>query len=245
MARRLGFLIGFIFIFVLGIFLGAYFSKSNRINESTQEHSIEYFLNNTYREMPIVGVDDKGNGVLGILTVEVKPGSGLVLVNINNVLADYYNQLSARNAAIVAANFTHKNLANLDVIYNLKANASIVEGPSAGSVMAISTIAALSGKKIKPNVYMTGAITPDGKVTAVGGIKEKANAATLAHGKLFIIPESSYVVGYKERKACTNLNNITYCEIKYVQDNIDLNKYLGIKVQQVKYIYEAVNYTLE
>src|SRR3990167_2692682 len=118
MARRLGFLIGFIFIFVLGIFLGAYFSKSNRINESTQEHSIEYFLNNTYREMPIVGVDDKGNGVLGILTVEVKPGSGLVLVNINNVLADYYNQLSARNAAIVAANFTHKNLANLDVIYN-------------------------------------------------------------------------------------------------------------------------------
>lgn len=241
MGKNLVILVLIIVIFILGISLGIILTKKPQVR---QDNKIENQPSFTKKEMPIVGVDDKGFGVIGIMSVEVKPGSGLVLVNINNVLADYLTQLSARNAALIASNFTNKTLSNTDIIYNIQANASIVEGPSAGSVMAIDTIAALTNRQVKPNIYMTGAISIDGSITAVGGITEKAKAVAQHHGELFVIPASNYIVSYSEQKACTNLDKIKYCEIKYIQDKTDLNKFLGVKIQQVKNIYEAVNYTL-
>ncbi len=231
-----------IIIFILGIFLGVYFSSNN--SKQSKIEIQNYNINST-KEMPIVGVDEKGNGLVGIVSVEVKPGSGLVLLNINDALADYLNQLSARTAALVAANYTNTNLKFLDVVYNLKTNASIVEGPSAGAAMTIATIAAIKNRQIKPSVYITGAIYQDGSITNVGSIVEKAKVVSSKNGKLFIIPTSNYILGYKEQKACIDLKKIKYCEIKYVQDNIDLSKYLGVNVQQVKNIYEVVNYTIE
>lgn len=230
-------------IFLLGIFLGTYFSQDKF--KKTQSNSYNLLQGTIIKEMPIVGVDSNGNGVAGTLSVEVKPGNGLVLVNINDVFADYQTQLSARTAASVASNYTNINLLNLDVIYNIKANANVVEGPSAGVVMAVAVIAALENKTIKPNIYITGAISPDGSVSNVGGIIEKAKAAAQNHVSLFIIPTDNYVTGYNEQKACTNLINVTYCEIKYVQNELNLDKYLGVNVQQVKNINETVGYALE
>ncbi len=61
------------------------------------------------------------------------------------------------------------------------------DGPSAGVTMMTSIASALTGKRVKPFLAMTGEITLRGQVLAVGGIKEKVLAARRAGMKEIIL----------------------------------------------------------
>jgi len=65
------------------------------------------------------------------------------------------------------------------------------DGPSAGITMITSMVSALTGRKLRPNLAMTGEITLRGKVLPVGGIKEKILAAKRAKIKEIILSEKN------------------------------------------------------
>ncbi len=224
---------------VIGIGLGTFIPG---YIESFTKQSV---INPNVKELPIVGVTSDGNGVVGLMSVEVKPGSGLVLVNVNDLLADYDSQLSARNAALFAGNYTGVSLSDKDLIYNINVNASIIAGPSAGVPMTVATIAVLQNHKLKGGLFMTGAVTSDGQISGVGGIGEKARAAKNAGAKYFIIPKANYVTGYVSVKQCTDISDLHYCQIDYKADNVSVNKLLGLEVIEVSNIKEVLGVAFE
>ena len=62
------------------------------------------------------------------------------------------------------------------------------DGPSAGVTMVIALISALSGRKVRKSICMTGEITLRGKILPVGGIKEKILAAHQADCETVFLP---------------------------------------------------------
>ena len=62
------------------------------------------------------------------------------------------------------------------------------DGPSAGVTIATALLSALTGKKVKKSVAMTGEISLTGRVMPIGGLREKTMAAYKNKIKQVIIP---------------------------------------------------------
>jgi len=102
-----------------------------------------------------------------------------------------------KESAMLALEYikAHSSLLNLDdeIFDNWNIHVHVPEGaipkdgPSAGITMATSLASALTQRKVKANLAMTGEITLRGKVLPVGGIKEKILAAKRAGIKEIIM----------------------------------------------------------
>lgn len=62
------------------------------------------------------------------------------------------------------------------------------DGPSAGVTMATALFSAITGKKVRSDLAMTGEVTLRGRVLPVGGLKEKILAAKMAGIKEVLVP---------------------------------------------------------
>ncbi len=66
------------------------------------------------------------------------------------------------------------------------------DGPSAGITMATAMLSAITGRRIRADVAMTGEITLRGRVLPVGGLKEKLLAAKTAGISTVCVPEKNH-----------------------------------------------------
>ncbi|CAK5267788.1 unnamed protein product [Mycena citricolor] len=79
----------------------------------------------------------------------------------------------------------------IDIHLHLPAGAQKKDGPSAGIAMICAFVSLLTGARVPTNVAMTGEVTLRGRVTAVGGIKEKVLGAHRAQISKVILPWSN------------------------------------------------------
>lgn len=194
-------------------------------------------------EVGIPAIGTSGNGVTGRLFATVRQGNGQVLVSINDVLAQYDTQLSARTAAHAASKYSNIDVSNIDIIYTIKVNASAIEGPSAGASMAIATVLAFENVTASPKIMATGSISEDGTILPVGAIYEKAKAARDVGTTLFLVPKGQSVSIKRDRvKSCSYMGTLRYCTIDYKDTTVNIGEQLGIAVKEVNTLDDAVQY---
>lgn len=226
-------------LFLVIILLVGFLAGIIYTNEFAKKEKLPYISEGKTITMGIPAIDQNGNGVIGILKTTIKPGSGLVLVNVNDILAQFDTQLSGRTAAIAAGKYTGYDMKTIDIIYNVEVNASVIEGPSAGSTMAMSIVLLLQNKS-SDGIMLTGTIDQEGNIGPVGGIIEKAKAAKEAGASLIIVPSGQSTE--KKLAKTETCESSSYCKIIYRDDNVSIENSVGIRVVEAKDIEEALKF---
>jgi ATP-dependent Lon protease len=96
--------------------------------------------------------------------------------------------LSYAKAHWESLGIVEEGLKGREVHIHVPAGAIPKDGPSAGITMATSLVSALSGRKVRSDVAMTGELTLTGRVLPIGGVKEKVLGAVRAGITEIIVP---------------------------------------------------------
>lgn len=130
------------------------------------------------------------------LPIEVSVMSGNGKLELTGQLGDVMKESAKAGYSYIRSNaYKYDINANFykekDIHIHVPEGAVPKDGPSAGVTMVTAMVSALSQKKVKHNVAMTGEITLTGRVLPIGGLKEKSLAAYRAGIDTVIIPEEN------------------------------------------------------
>lgn len=159
--------------------------------------------------LKIFAVTEDGKGMAADLRLDTFPGSGYVTFVTSNINgADHpligndtqttgNIALKIAKAKLVGA-ASGTDFGKYNYQFDIIANATEVDGPSAGAAMTLLAYSVLSERKIPTGVGLTGTINSDGTVGVVGGVYAKSKAAAGVGIKLFMIPEGEAVQVIKD-----------------------------------------------
>ena len=131
-----------------------------------------------------------------ILTIEAikMPGRGRMTVtgNLKEVMKESISAAASyvRSRAL-AFGVKPPVFEKTDIHVHVPDGATPKDGPSAGVAMTVAMVSVLTGIPIRKDIAMTGEITLRGRVTAIGGLKEKLLAALRSGVKTVLIPQEN------------------------------------------------------
>lgn len=158
------------------------------------------------------------------LPIEVTVMSGSGKLELTGQLGDVMKESARAGYSYVRAHAEKYNInpdfyKEKDIHIHVPEGAVPKDGPSAGVTMITAMVSALSGRKVKHNVAMTGEITLTGKVLAIGGLKEKTLAAFRAGIDTIIVPKENEKDLLKIPKSIKGKINIILAE--YIDEVLD------------------------
>ncbi len=131
-------------------------------------------------------------GIPTNLSLEVVPGMGRVLMNTEPPMGEVF-QDTAVNAKETAERISGLDIVGHDLIFSIQAPQEVpsVDGPSSGAAMTLLILCVLEGRSLKDGVSLTGTISPEGSIGAIGHPVEKAEAADEAGATKFYLPKGN------------------------------------------------------
>lgn len=179
--------------------------KNDKKSISISSNRIEKYLGNKIYSFDIKEKEDRvgvvkgmawtaaGGDTLPVESVTMKGTGKLVLTG---QLGDVMQESAKIAFGFVRANAVKYGIdeefyKNTDIHIHFPEGSIKKDGPSAGVTIITSIISALTNKKIRSNVAMTGEVTLTGRVLAIGGLKEKSIAAYRAGIDTIIIPKEN------------------------------------------------------
>jgi ATP-dependent Lon protease len=156
--------------------------KKYRYGETDTEDQVGIITGLAYTEF--------GGDILTIEAVKM-PGKGRMSITGN--LKDVMKESIAAANSYVRSRATKFGIEppafeRTDVHIHVPDGATPKDGPSAGAAMATAIVSVLTGIPIRADLAMTGEVTLRGRVTAIGGLKEKLLSALRSGVKTVLIP---------------------------------------------------------
>lgn len=179
----------------------------------------------------IFAVTEENKGMAAELIMRTIQGTGKSAFITSNSLVGKDTQTTGNIAIQIAEKETGVELVKKDLLFDIRANASEVDGPSAGAAMALLAYSMFSEKPLQNGIGLTGTINSDGSIGMVGGVGAKAVAASKIGIKLFMIPLGEALADIVDGKEYKTVNLLEYGPNE-----------LGMKVIEVSNIRQAIEY---
>lgn len=177
-------------------------TKSITVN---QDHIREWLGNHKFKKTSLATIKriglatglawtEVGGDVLEIET-SVLPGKGGL--TLTGQLGDVMQESAQAALSYIRSRATELGLKNSfysskDIHIHIPEGATPKDGPSAGITMCVALVSALTNKPALEHLAMTGEVTLQGRVLAIGGIKEKLLAAKQHEIKKVLLPQENY-----------------------------------------------------
>ncbi len=151
-------------------------------------------------QFEVVGVSATGEGELVPFSLELKPGTGKVLVDAADASYRRDTADSLKEARDAAEGVLGVPLQNADLFLDLDVSGVDLGGGSGGAAFAVAVIAAYYGVDPDPSGAISASLGGGG-LEPVGGATEKAFAAADAGKHFFVVCESQQIAGEDSLKA--------------------------------------------
>jgi len=183
---------------------GIPYNKNIPADEVPKYLGVPKYLNQMVEDVDYIGISTglawtQSGGDILFIEVTTMPGKGVLTLTGN--LGDVMKESCQAALSYVRSHSDDFGLAKdlfgkIDIHVHVPEGATPKDGPSAGAAITTAMVSALTKKPVNKYLAMTGEITLRGRITEIGGVKEKVLAANRAGIKKVLLPagnERNYV----------------------------------------------------